>query len=528
MISPSLVTLEKGTSMAFSAEVIGQNKDITWYIQDSSEGSSTYINTSGELFIGYNENSSIIKVFATSVKYPDVYGLATINVVPYLSKAIISQENIKISASIPDSEGQTSLDANTNISITLVNSFTNNILSSYDVSSWFNLVIPGLSYIANSENNNSIINIQIYGKPTQSSNTKGIVITIPNNILTDMENNLIKHTIIAEGNITYDIFKGVRLENLDYLTEYLNSIPLNLPENPYFITLLSISSVADLYNTLYTSIGSVESGYGYRYVSLDLFSINNISSWSSSSSQEAKNQIISIILPSSISTIDGSIFSYSSNLKSFSGLNVNSMTSIINCKNLVDIDFPNMTSSPYFAGCTSIKIAHFPKVKNIATMAFQDCIALETAIFPELLSLSLYSFRGCSQLKTIDMPKLTKIDNYSFADCVSLVNINFPSATIIIANSFYKCFALENISIPSITEIGSDPFYGCENLNSLKLGDIPPSFSHFRIDTSGSTVKPSEKYNITIYVPVGKIQLYELWYNDLQYLFDVEFYFQEY
>jgi len=272
-VYPSLATIEKGKTQIFSVEVINGNNNVIWSIRGIGNDSLTNINENGELFVAYNEDSSSIEVIATSEKYSDIYGSAVVNILPYVSKAVISQDNVIIAGSIPDFIGQDSIDVNNNISISLINSITSINFISEDVSSWFNIPILGLQYIANFNENSSIIEIQILGSPLNISKEE-VIITIPNNILRNHENNNINTPIIIEGNIRYNIIKGIILDNLISLENYLNTKEINTPDTPYYITLINITSVSDLYTTIYTSVGNIETGYGYRYVSLDLSEIS--------------------------------------------------------------------------------------------------------------------------------------------------------------------------------------------------------------------------------------------------------------
>lgn len=522
-VFPSSINLEKGSSQLFSVEVIGQNKEVVWSIEGEGIETSTFIDNTGNLYIGYNENSLNITVYARSNKYKDLFGSATVNVLPYISKAVISQEVVEIFASKSDATGNGSVEANTNIVINLLNATTMIDAINIDVSSWFNKIIPGLTYLGNFEKNSSIIEINITGNPLVTS-FEDVYITIPINILKDMEDIVINYSLIIEGNIFYSINEGMRLKNLEELQKYLNSIPVNTPDKPYSITLESFSSVNELFSTIYTSIGVLESGYGYRYVALNLLLVKDIVKWSNITvNQDAKNQIISIILPNSITEIESYAFENSNNLKYIIGTNVNLIgyATFYSCINLIEINFPNLTSIGNFGFmyCSKLESIYFPVIKYINHQAFYNCISLKTVILPEVTSLSMSSFEGCSNLETLEIINLVEIDMQVFKNCVKLKNINFPLLRKIGYSSFYNCTLLETVNIPSIENIGNDVFRGCINLSSFTFGNIPPNITLMALSDNSITT-------LNVYIPNGTLALYQLWYSNLN-LYNIIFNFIE-
>ena len=91
--------------------------------------------------------------------------------------------------------------------------------------------------------------------------------------------------------------------------------------------------------------------------------------------------------------------------------------SFTNCKSLVSIHLPNLTTlyaAQCFIGCSALKMACFPKLgtgntKYFYSSTFMNCSSLQIADLGVLgetsRGLSTQDFRGCSSLKTLILRK---------------------------------------------------------------------------------------------------------------------------
>lgn len=121
-----------------------------------------------------------------------------------------------------------------------------------------------------------------------------------------------------------------------------------------------------------------------------------------------------------------------------------------------------------FTSLTSIVIPS--SVTTIDDYAFSGCSCLKNVIFEKnskLKSIGHYAFEKCRSLSSITLPnELTTIGYWAFLNCECLTNIILPNKLISIENwAFYNCISLQNIFIPSsVTNIGSCVFQNCNNL----------------------------------------------------------------
>jgi hypothetical protein len=206
-----------------------------------------------------------------------------------------------------------------------------------------------------------------------------------------------------------------------------------------------------------------------------------------------KNQIVSLILPTAATKIEGR-FSYFTNLASVSAsaaisigdsafIGCTSLTSVSfpaatsidqnafrDCTNLASVSFPAATSIGEFAfyQCASLISVDFPTATSIGQQAFSGC-SLASVSFPAMTSIGDYAFHGLPSLTSVSFPKVTSISDYAFSGFTSLANLNFPSATSIGEQAFSGCTSLVNISFPSATSIGKQAFSGCTSLISVSF-----------------------------------------------------------
>jgi len=150
----------------------------------------------------------------------------------------------------------------------------------------------------------------------------------------------------------------------------------------------------------------------------------------SSITQEEKNQVTSVYVPDSVTTIGGSAFS--------------------GYQNLQTVTFEqNETSSSASAqsgtGLTAIN-----------QYAFANCTSLKEFIIPNTVtSMAEGSFTGCTSLTSIVIPSsVTAIEFAAFANCTGLTKVEFLGNTVL--NGDYSG------SMPPV-------FYGCSNLKTFKF-----------------------------------------------------------
>ena len=188
-----------------------------------------------------------------------------------------------------------------------------------------------------------------------------------------------------------------------------------------------------------------------------------------------------------------------------SGINNTSGVDFKNKTNLVRVVLPaNLTTieNGAFSSCSCLTSIIIPEsVTSIGSSAFYYCRSLTSLIIPEsVTSIGNGAFSWCYALTSINIPNsVTSIGNSVFDDCSSLTSLIIPnSVTSIGYSAFNGCSKLTSITIPnSVTSIGEYAFDGCYSLTSITcLGTTPPNASDLGANATKCTLTvPLSAYN---------------------------------
>ena len=182
------------------------------------------------------------------------------------------------------------------------------------------------------------------------------------------------------------------------------------------------------------------------------------------------DNLVSVIIPDSITSIGNSAFSF--------------------CKNLISITISNSVTSigdSAFGGCRSLTDIIIPdSVTFIGKETFQGCSSLTNVRIPASVTfIGEGAFSSCFQLKDIIVDKenvtFINIDGVLFDKQqhallfypVEKQDISYiiPDGVKIIGNSaFYNCYNLKNITLPdTIIKIEESAFENCSELTEIIL-----------------------------------------------------------
>ncbi|MDP4276282.1 MAG: leucine-rich repeat protein [Bacteroidota bacterium] len=262
--------------------------------------------------------------------------------------------------------------------------------------------------------------------------------------------------------------------------------------------------------------GTIESNYTYTYPANTIpdYSFGGFSNmtiggpWNSLWKTIGKTSLISIILPSSITTIGDCAFAGCNKIKSLT-----IPQSVIYIK-------------PYaFYGCSSLDSIKIPlSVKKIGFEAFVGCSNLQSIFVPStVVSIEIRAFGGCKGPITVENnnPLYSSLNGVLFnkSQTKILQYPNFKQSTYVIpstvdtigALSFAGNTNLKILYIPSTVDIiENESFAGCSELvsifsNSVKPLTLPASGSSGSLNTVFEGVN---KNNCTIYVLKGSRESY--------------------
>ena len=181
---------------------------------------------------------------------------------------------------------------------------------------------------------------------------------------------------------------------------------------------------------------------------------------------------ISIIAPSTVTSIGGGAFNYCYELTSVSipAATIIGHGAFFSCSGLKSVSIPAVTTieNDAFYGC-SLRSVSFPLATTIGVGVFSDCNDLTSVSIPAATTIGDHAFFGCNDLTSVSLPAATTIGTNAFADCSSLTSVSLPAATTIGSGAFSSCTNLGSVSLPAATAIGEDAFRFCKVLASVSL-----------------------------------------------------------
>lgn len=181
------------------------------------------------------------------------------------------------------------------------------------------------------------------------------------------------------------------------------------------------------------------------------------------------------------------------------------------------------TEGGAFQSCSIISVVVPSSITTIAAGAFSDCCNLKSVALPESLKeIGAASFAGCTSLETIEIPKSVTafgssskygFVSYTFGGCSKLKTITIPHGVTILYDGCFKGSGLDSIFIPANVTQLCDESLASSNLRVVKMGIANLSNLAYSQTCFGAMSNVS---NADLYVPKGSLsvyQEYEPWSN---------------
>jgi hypothetical protein len=117
--------------------------------------------------------------------------------------------------------------------------------------------------------------------------------------------------------------------------------------------------------------------------------------------------------------------------------------------------FSNVTAKSIPTKANMVSIILPETVTSIAASAFMDCANLTSITMPKVTVIGRSAFKGLDKLKSVSMPEIVTLDNGEststgvFYGCTALVSVVMPKIVTIGDYAFRRCTALESITLGS-------------------------------------------------------------------------------
>ena len=192
----------------------------------------------------------------------------------------------------------------------------------------------------------------------------------------------------------------------------------------------------------------------------------------------APDGITEIVLPDSVTTIEGLAF--------------------YQCADLTSVTLPEglrTLGNLAFGQCTALRSIQLPgTLTTIEGQVFSHS-GLASVILPDsVASVGDSAFAFCADLREFTIPAGVQLGVAVLSNCGGLRRVVIEAGrTEIPLSTFYRCSALSEITIPaSVTSVGNAAFFGCAGLENVYYGGSQQQWSAIRLGQRNDPLRSAE------------------------------------
>lgn len=201
---------------------------------------------------------------------------------------------------------------------------------------------------------------------------------------------------------------------------------------------------------------------------------------------------------------------------------------LFNHTTLEKVDFGPMVTNIceyMFKDCKNPNILSIPNsVRSIDEHAFYKSAISGDLKSKNLISIGDEAFYGCERLKSIDFESLQKLGEAVFLKCSSLRKVDLRRIKTLPSETFKDCTSLNWVSFgEDLTLLRSSAFSHCSNLTQIGVKALtPPEIPGDQYPNIDIGFHDINKYEATLYIPVGTTAKYEDAYSWRTFLVKLE------
>lgn len=213
-------------------------------------------------------------------------------------------------------------------------------------------------------------------------------------------------------------------------------------------------------------------------ITLDLSKTSGLKSISPTSDSKSVfadcSNLVSVILPDSLTTIGSYAFSYTKIKNIFIPASVKTIgTEAFSWSSISSVDLKGLETvgDRAFYFCKNIKTASLKKVNTVGSSLFAGS-SLQTLVMENIDTVSYSICHLCKSLSEVRIKNISSLGTGAFASCSGLKILEIGNSPSINSNAFSGGSSLTTVRISNVDQIGESSFSGCRELETLSLSNV--------------------------------------------------------